>query len=87
MPNCFQLLDLATLQPVNLQQVDNDMARHFGELPDPELWFDNWYNTIGFGIAMGRKPEELRQLFDDPWVTEVIDYLVGRYEWDAWASR
>jgi len=87
MPNCFSLTRVGMRTPQRLQEVDNDMRRHFGAEADPERWYENWYNTIGLCIALGHGPDKIRELVQGEGANEVIDWLVCNYEWDTWVSR
>lgn len=53
MPNYFQLIRKTTGQAAVLQDVDAEMCQHFNVPCDPKLWYLNWYNIIGFPLAMG----------------------------------
>ena len=85
MSNYFCLRKLGSPEPQRLQEIDDDMRRHFGAPLDPERWYRNWYETIGLSIAMGIELPKMREIWNDR--IEVIDWLVGTYEWSAWAGR
>ena len=83
MPNCFQLLRNGT--PVNLVDVDKEMCKAFGAECDPDKWYRSWYNIIGFGLALGRTWDDLREI--DPEDVDVVDWLEANYTVKAWAER
>lgn len=85
MPNYFSLTKVGTKEPQVLQQIDDDMRRHFGVPLDNERWYKNWYDTIGFSIAVGLPLPEIRRIWDDR--VEVVDWLVTNYEWNGWSGR
>ena len=55
MPHCFSLTRKTDKDagPVPLQQVDDEMRRHFKEPSDPGNWLWSWYNTIGLALSLG----------------------------------
>lgn len=98
MPNCFTLTRKGESEPANLQEIDNEMRQAFGEEPDEDNWLWGWYDTIGFGLAMGKDWKQLREQFaEDPAESErtnlarrrklaVIYWLEANYVPDAWAE-
>ena len=98
MPNCFTLTREGESKPASLQAIDDEMRIAFGEEPDEERWLWGWYDTIGYGLAMGRTWEQLREQFaEDPAESErtnmfrrrmlaVIDWLDEHYTPNAWAE-
>lgn len=66
MPNCFQLIRKSDPQagPVSLSLIDEEMCKHFGVTPDPVQYYCEWFNWIGFRLAMGRSLEYLRGYFN-----------------------
>jgi hypothetical protein len=87
MPNCFALINKTTGERVKLQDVDDAMRVHFKAEPDPEHWFKYWYDTIGLAYAMGHSNAKIIELFDDPEITEMVNWLDQHYTVDAWAER
>ena len=85
MPACFSLTKVGSFTPQKLQEVDNDMRRHFGAEADAEKWYRGWYDIEGYGIAVGYDPQKLREILRDR--DEIIDYLQSNFEWNAWYSR
>jgi hypothetical protein len=63
MPNCFSLTRKTDKDagPVSLQQVDDEMRRHFKEPSDPGNWLWSWDNTIGLGLSLGRSFDHIIQ--------------------------
>ena len=91
MPACFTLTRKGESKPANLQEIDDEMRQAFGEEPDADRWLWGWYDTIGYGLALGRDWAQLRERFaEDPDESErtnmlrrrrlaVIDWLETRY--------
>lgn len=98
MPNCFTLTRKGESKPANLQEIDDEMRVEFGEEPDADRWLWGWYDTIGYGLALGRDWAQLRERFaEDPDESErinmlrrrrlaVIDWLETHYVFNAWAE-
>lgn len=61
MPNCFQLIRKSQPEagPVVLTEVDEELCRHFGVSIHPYCWYENWYDIIGFRLALGRSFAEI----------------------------
>ena len=99
MANCFTLTPKGESKPASLQAIDDLMRIEFGEEPDADRWLWGWYDTIGFGLALGRDWTQLREQYaEDPAESErtntfhrqmltVIDWLDEHYTPDAWAER
>ena len=85
MPNCFQLVSRVDGEPAKLVAVDNAMAAAFGEVPDPVVWFRNWYNCLGLSFATGKSIEETKELFPDD--ADLLDWIDEHYTVDAWAEQ
>ena len=98
MPNCFTLTRKGESQPASMQAIDDLLRIEFGEEPDPEQWLWGWYDTIGFGLALGKNWAQLREQFaEDPAESErtnlarrrklaVIYWLEANYVSNAWAE-
>lgn len=98
MPNCFTLTRKGESKPANLQEIDDEMRQAFGEEPDADRWLWGWYDTIGYGLALGLDWAQLRKQFaEDPDESErtnmlrrrrlaVIYWLETRYIPNAWAE-
>lgn len=84
MPNCFQLIQDG--EAVRLQEVDDKMREHFGAPPDAERWYEQWYDTVGFALALGKDWTEIRAMFADCELDPVIDWLETNYTVDAWVE-
>jgi hypothetical protein len=96
MPNCFQLFKKGSTSPEVLNEVDKAVAE-FMEVPvDSVKWCYDWYNVIGFSIAMGRRlgSEELRAHVRD-WtevpeyaekLMKILTFLEENYTSDAWVE-
>ena len=88
MPNCFQILDKVSGEPVVLQHVDERLCQHFGVPVDPDSWYLGWYDAIGFELAIGWTFAELREAnADNEEYLAIIDCLDAWYNVNSWASR
>ena len=98
MSNCFSLTRKGESEPARMQEIDDLMRIEFGEEPDADRWLWGWYDTIGYGLALGRDWAQLREKFaEDPDESErintsrrrrlaVIDWLEANYIPNAWAE-
>ena len=98
MPNYFTLTRKGESKPASLQAIDDEMRIEFGEEPDEDHWLWGWYDTIGYGLALGRDWTQLREQFaEDPAESErtnlsrrrklaVIAWLETYYVFNAWAE-
>jgi len=100
MPNCFSLTRKSDKDagPVSLQQIDDEMRRHFKEPSDPGHWLWSWYNTIGLALSLGRSFTDIIQECQSN-MTEypedigyykrklsIAEYLHQHFVSDAWAE-
>lgn len=79
----FQLFQNGELQSFN--KVDSEMCKHFGVECDPVNWYENWYNTLGFSLALGHTWEQIRQ--DWPHKKDIIDWMEKNYDANSWSGR
>ena len=91
MPNCFQLFDKSSCEVVSLISVDERICKEvYNVEPHSKYWGStvfNWYDTIGFTIAMGRSLDQVRDHYvkSDVWLEElpiinkVLDFLEDNY--------
>ncbi len=84
MSNCFQLIQDG--KAVRLQEVDDKMREHFGAPPDAERWYAEWYDTVGFALALGKDWTAIRATFAGCGLDPVIDWLETNYTVDAWVE-
>lgn len=90
MPACYALSRIGdeTDTYVKLVTIDEEMCAFFGVTPDPVLWFRNWENTIGLGLAMGHSWDKIREVFaDSPRQIEVVNWLEANFKPHAWYQR
>lgn len=86
MPSCYQLARKTTPKsfvPLALQQVDKEMCEHFNVPCDEKLWFRNWHNWLGFGLAVGWSFDKLRETFPEQENIEIINWIEENYEVSA----
>ena len=98
MAHCFTLTLKGESKPASLPEIDDLMRIEFGEEPDEVQWLWGWYDTIGYGLALGRDWTQLREQFaEDPDESErtnlsrrrrlaMIDWLETHYVFNAWAE-
>jgi len=98
MPNCFNLTRKTDLDagPVALAKVDEELCARFQEPVHETKWFRDWYNIIGFSVAMGRTLPELIERYANPgegddkeWYAElyqVAEWLDANFTTSAWAE-
>jgi hypothetical protein len=91
MPNCFQLFDKSSSEVVSLISVDERICKEvYNVEPHSKYWGStvfNWYDTIGFTIAMGKSLDQVRDHYvkSDVWLEElpiinkVLDFLEDNY--------
>lgn len=101
MPACFSLTRRSAIDkgPVNLQQIDAEICEHFQVPCDAEHWCNNWYNYIGFMLAIGKSwkwlyddmlGECLSQPYASPgfkhwsFMLDILCFLEKEFTSDAW---
>lgn len=95
MPNCFTLTRKVALDkgPVPLQQIDIEMCEHFGVPVHDKYWCFDWYNSIGFNIAMGRSMKQQLEMkggsanwqYDEDQLA-ALQWLDDNFTSDAWVE-
>ena len=90
MPNCFQLLRNG--EAVSLTEIDKEMCLYFEEPCDPDRYFREWYNCIGFDLAMGRSFEEIRTIYAgaewmDAGLLPIAEWLAANFTPRSWYAR
>ena len=65
MPVCFQLFrkDGSSREPLVLQDVDEEICKHFEVPCDPVKWVCGWFDSIGFRLACGKSFAQIREEF------------------------
>lgn len=81
----FQLNDKVTKQPAIFQKIDDEMRAAFNAPSDPDQYYERWYDTVGFALALGHRWDKIKELF--PSKSAIVDWLAERYEPDNWAGR
>lgn len=83
MPNCFQLWRDGAAVPLGV--IDDEMREHFYAPPDPDRFYESWYDAIGYQLAMGRTFAQAREdLADYPQLVEIADWLEARFTVRSW---
>lgn len=86
MPNCFNLTKKGDTEATALNKVDEFICEQLGVEVHPKNWVRNWYNEIGFDLAMGSTFEKMRATYEDPEIIEVVDILDANFTPGAWAE-
>lgn len=90
MPNCFTLTRKSDLEsgPVAFAKIDDEMCGAFGITPDPKKYYCQWYDIVGFGLAVGKSFSDLREIWhDQPKYLQIVDWLDENFTSDAWCER
>jgi hypothetical protein len=83
MPNCFQLLRDNRAVPLN--DIDEEMCRHFKAPCDPDRYFEDWYILIGYDLASGDSLAEIKTRYaDNPVLVQIVDWLAENFTPRAW---
>lgn len=69
MPQCFSLTKIGATHPSKLSDIDREIAAFCGMECHPEKWTFDWYDDIGFSLAMGRTFDEIQTAL----VAEILD--------------
>ena len=100
MPYCFALVrkgDPSKLH-ISLPAIDDDIRVAFNEPPDEDNYLAQWYDVIGFRLALGQDWEKIKSDFNklkekfpgDPMIDQwlfIADYIEAHYDVEAWAER
>lgn len=81
-----------------LAKIDEDICMYLGKPVDPVEWYCDWFNIIGWAIAMGKElgSEQLRKYIreiiraDDPIradITRILSFLEENYTSRSWYGR
>lgn len=93
MPVCFQLIPKGSNEPEKLQTIDQKICEFLGVPVDEKKWCGDWYNVVGFRLAIGKTFAEIREeiqgyvllqendfLEEDKQMLLIIDFLDINYE-------
>lgn len=81
----FTLTRKGEFKPKALTNIDAEICEHLGIELHPENWCVNWYNTIGFSLALGCDWAEVTEIWGDrPDWLRVIEFLRENYTVDCW---
>lgn len=95
MPNCFQLTRKGEREPATLVSVDEAICAHLGCRVDPVRYAHEWYDSIGFALAMGDTFDKIRNSYikNDYYrpeykavMVKIVDFLEANYTTSAWAE-
>lgn len=94
----FQLIrkTASEVGPVNLVDLDAEIAREFGDEPDDVRYYYGWFDSIGWRLASGRTWDEIRaalqpsEIDDEEYcavlsrLREIATWLEERFEVVCW---
>lgn len=89
MPACFQLIPKGSTEPKTLQEIDEEMCKHFKQPCDKVKYLNGWVDSVGLGLAVGRTFEEILTIYKEEKLESLIlitEYLRDRYEVSAFYS-
>jgi len=87
---CFSLTKQGEDQPSSLVAIDEAICAYMGVEPDPDRYYRDWYDRIGFKLAMGDDWDTIRERYWDlrcDEMVQVINFLEDNYRPSAWAER
>lgn len=93
MPSCVQFKSRASSEIAMLAAVDESVCSHFHVDPDPERFYEGWFDTIGLLLAMDRRGVELRDEIRRVWgdddsqmklMLELAKFLEATYDIGSW---
>ena len=101
MPNCFQLFHKGSQSAAVLQDVDSAICQHFNVPCDDVHWHHDWYDCIGFYLAIGKSWNEIRDYLvrmiaesdsdslkaDWQHMEKIREFLEANYTVKAWYER
>lgn len=87
MPNCFILTRIGETEPTSLNKIDEFICGKLCEIVDPKYSCRYWKETVGIGFALGHTFNELREIFADTDLIEIIDLLEAYFTVEAWSQR
>lgn len=73
--------------PTNLQEVDEELCKAFGQEVHPVLYLWNWYDMIGLYLALGKDWEWIQNELQTEELKKVAGYLEEHYDVKAWLER
>ena len=87
MAACFSLTKRGETTPASLVSVDEAICAHVGRQPDPQKYVWDWFDYVGFPLAVGRSWADIREQCEDfPELLQIIDFLEANYLPNAWAQ-
>jgi hypothetical protein len=89
MPNCFQLIRNEEAVPLN--QVDEEMCRHFDAPCDEHRYYWYWYDVIGYDLAMGDTFDEIIARYptaypEAPELVAIARWLQANFTTRSWTE-
>ena len=96
MPACFQLFRKGSVHAQKFTDVDNAICAYLEVVANDEQYVNDWYDHIGFLLALGRSFREIGQRWQDCIVKYPKDaefyrlmlrinhFLMENYQADAW---
>ena len=85
MPACFTLTPVGSALPASFTSIDEAMCAAFNTPVHPTQYYRQWYDIVGFSLALGNSWELIIAKFPD--YADIVQWLQVRYEPDAFYSR
>ena len=87
MPNCFQLIRNGKAVP--LVKIDEELCLHFKEPCNADRYFREWYDCIGYDLALGHSFEKIKVTYAAPEYAEsgllpVAEWLEANFTPQSW---
>ena len=92
----FQLYTIGSGEPVVLNRLDETLCTFLGVDVHPTRYVEDWFDVIGFRLAMGDSFEEILEYLEErkaekpDWYLRLVwvcEWLICRYEPNAWYGR
>jgi len=77
MTKFFYLTKIGEDSTSSLNSVDEALCNHFGEPVSSDYWYQDWYNTLGLALAVGRSWENMKKVY--PKKIDAIEFLQENY--------
>lgn len=82
----IRLYRKGTAEADTFADIDTKMRVALGQPPSEDKFYKGWYDSIAFGLAVGRTFAQLREDYEGQ-MDDVINWLEANYSPDAWYSR
>jgi hypothetical protein len=84
MPNCIQLFRKGEKEAVSFHEVDKEICQLMNVPVSMDKWCCDWYNIIGFLIAVGKTLPEIAEMPLGVNSHQIAVFMAERYTSNAW---